>query len=270
MAKGHPRAAALLLVALSVACAGPAPSLTPTPTPSPTSLVASAAPTAAASASVSATPAATATPSPSAGSPTSSAGSSPSPGSEVSGTPDELLLDLTVSAPQPAGYERQLFRLWIDADGNGCDTRHEVLISESVTPVTVGARCALIGGTWISAYDGVTTTNASTFDIDHVVPLEEAWASGAYGWDPARRESYANDLGDPRTLRAVSATSNRSKGDRDPAQWMPPLQTFWCDYLDDWLVIKVRWDLTVDLSEETAITAFLQTCPATELQAERE
>ena len=67
------------------------------------------------------------------------------------------------------GYERRLFPQWIDADRDGCDTRHEVLIAESVVPARVGAGCA-VTGRWYSAYDGVTTTDPSTFDIDHVVP----------------------------------------------------------------------------------------------------
>ncbi len=178
----------------------------------------------------------------------------------VSGTGLQLLARLTTAAERPAGYDRALFVLWVDADHDGCDTREEVLIAESRTTAHTGTGCA-VSGSWRSAYDGLTTTTASKFDIDHVVPLKEAWDSGAYGWTAARRQSYANDLGDSRSLRAVSAASNRSKGDKDPAQWLPPLKSFRCTYATDWVVVKVRWRLTVDSAERAALRGLLTACP---------
>lgn len=178
----------------------------------------------------------------------------------VNGTGLQLLARLTTAAERPAGYDRALFVLWVDADHDGCDTREEVLIAESRSTATTGTGCA-VSGTWRSAYDGLTTTRASTFDIDHVVPLKEAWDSGAYDWTAARRRSYANDLGDSRSLRAVSAASNRSKGDKDPAQWLPPLVSFRCTYATDWVVVKVRWGLAVDPRERAALRSILASCP---------
>ena len=179
----------------------------------------------------------------------------------ASGTGLALLARL-VSAPEhTGGYARTLFVHWIDADRDGCDTREEVLIQESRTTPHVGPGCS-VSGSWRSAYDGVTTTRASAFDIDHVVPLKEAWDSGAWAWDPPRRRAYANDLGDSRTLRAVSAASNRAKGDRDPAQWLPPLVGFRCTYATEWVVVKVRWSLSVDTAERDALHRILASCPA--------
>jgi hypothetical protein len=171
------------------------------------------------------------------------------------------LAELHVAPEGPrTGYDRSLFPQWIDADHDGCDTRHEVLIAESIVPAHVGANCA-VTGRWYSAYDGVTTADASTFDIDHVVPLAEAWDSGASTWDAARRTAYANDLDHPQTLRAVSASANREKGDDDPAQWKPPLQSDWCTYATDWISIKVTWNLTADPAEAAALRGMLDTCP---------
>jgi hypothetical protein len=65
--------------------------------------------------------------------------------------------------------------------------------------------------------------------IDHVVPLAEAWRSGAAAWNADQRERFANDLVDPQLI-AVSASSNRSKGDQDPAEWKPPRRVTWCLY----------------------------------------
>lgn len=170
------------------------------------------------------------------------------------------LESLRVAPERPTGYERGLFRHWVDADGDGCDTRREVLITEALTPVAVGPSCALTGGSWRSAYDGVETTAASAFDIDHVVPLAEAWRSGARDWGDRRRQRFANDLADERTLRAVTAASNRSKGDRDPADWLPPDEAFHCTYAEDWIAIKATWDLAVDVAERDALAEVLADC----------
>jgi hypothetical protein len=164
-----------------------------------------------------------------------------------------VLAELPVAAEHRAGYKRTLFRIWIDADGNGCDTRHEVLIAEAIVAPTVGGSCALTGGEWLSLYDGLTFTDPGKLDIDHVVPLAEAWDSGAYAWDAARRKAFANDLDASWALIAVSAASNRSKGDQDPATWLPPRVEYRCQYLAVWVAIKARWHLTVDPAEKTAI-----------------
>ncbi len=161
------------------------------------------------------------------------------------------------------GYERSLFPTWSDADGDGCNTRREVLIAESLTPVTVGPGCSLTGGTWYSAYDGLTFTDIADVTIDHVVALAEAWDSGASGWGAARREALANDLGVPWTLIGVAEPSNSAKSDYDPADWLPPLAADHCTFIADWLVTKVRWTLTVDQREHDALAALAAGCAGT-------
>jgi len=174
------------------------------------------------------------------------------------------LLDLLpVAAEDRTGYKRSLFVLWIDADGDGCDTRREVLIQEAVAAPTIGAGCHLSGGRWRSPYDGLETTNANTFDIDHVVPLAEAWDSGASTWTADRRTRFANDLDVPWSLLAVSATSNRSKSDGDPADWLPPVTSFRCQYAAAWLAIKVRWDLAIDPREIATLEPLAHDCSET-------
>lgn len=184
---------------------------------------------------------------------------SPSPTEPTLAT---VLAGLPVAAERRTGYTRTLFRLWIDADGNGCDTRHEVLIAEALSAPTVGPSCALAGGRWLSLYDGLTFTDASKLDIDHVVPLAEAWDSGAWAWDAARRKAFANDLAVTWSLIAVSAASNRSKGDQDPATWLPTRTDYQCRYLAVWVAIKARWQLSVDPAELSAITSRVD-CQAT-------
>ena len=167
--------------------------------------------------------------------------------STYDGTVVAALDSLKVRREHRDGYERDLFPLW-DSQGGGCSTRDVVLIDESKDPDTAPDGDCDYTGRWRSAYDGVTTTDPSTFDIDHRVPLAEAWDSGAWRWTTATRERYANDLGDPRPLIAVSASSNRSKGDREPQDWMPAKRQ--CTYLVQWVVVKVRWHLAVNRREK--------------------
>ncbi|NPC96371.1 DUF1524 domain-containing protein [Nocardioides sp. zg-DK7169] len=181
------------------------------------------------------------------------------PGTQVRTTLAAAVTALPVAPERRTGYDRDLFVHWSDADRNGCDTRDEVLITQNRAP---GARlapgCAVVGGRWHSYYDQETTTNPSDFDIDHLVPLAEAWDSGAHGWSPQRREAFANDLGDRRALIAVSASSNRTKSDADPAQWMPAYKS--CVYVSSWVAIKVRWGLSVDPVEQRTLTRYADGC----------
>lgn len=151
---------------------------------------------------------------------------------------------------RPLGYKRQLFKHWTDDDGDGCNTREEVLIAESITPAQVDAfGCKVVEGDWFSDYDGATHTNPSDLDIDHFVPLKEAWDSGAWGWSASTRQKFANDLSDPRSLIAVTAGQNRSKGDKDLSNWLPPRSEALCTYVTTWVAIKSKWKLSMDPSE---------------------
>lgn len=170
------------------------------------------------------------------------------------------LENLRVEPENRSGYDRELFEHWIDADGDGCDTRREVLIQESLTPVTVGAGCDISGGTWISLYDGFTSSEPSDFDIDHMVPLAEAWDSGASSWSDSRRRDFANDLGSSYSLIAVSSSSNRSKSDGDPSDWLPSDSAYVCEYLQQWVSVKQQWDLSVDEAEARKLDDVLASC----------
>ncbi|MCX6446237.1 MAG: excalibur calcium-binding domain-containing protein [Actinobacteria bacterium] len=174
-------------------------------------------------------------------------------------------LPLTIAPDQLSGYERTLFKHWIDADKDKCDTRKEVLIQEAVSIPKLSSGCVFNGGKWISAYDGLATTDYSTLDIDHMVPLSEAWRSGAWKWSPAQREAFANDLTDPRALVAVTASLNRQKSDQDPSTWLPPIDK--CTYVSNWIAIKVRYSLTVDTAEANALTTLVASCNITSITA---
>jgi hypothetical protein len=166
--------------------------------------------------------------------------------------------DLTVATEVRTGYSRDEFQHWIDADGDGCSTRNEVLIEEADDPVTVGGGCALSGGRWFSYYDRVSWTNTADVDIDHMVPLAEAWDSGARTWSATVRRDYANDLGDSRALVAVTDNVNQTKSDQDVAEWLPAYDQ--CRYLREFVAVKIRWRLSVDSAEKSAMSSLASSC----------
>jgi hypothetical protein len=153
-------------------------------------------------------------------------------------------------------YDRTLFPTWISISGT-CDTREYILKRDGIGVVTDSA-CKSTSGSWNSAYDGVTTADPSTFDIDHLVPLSEAWASGAWAWTTPQRQGFANDVTRPQLI-AVSASSNRSKGDKDPAEWLPRA-SYQCTYTRAWVEVKHYYGLAVDSAEKTALTTILNGC----------
>lgn len=103
-------------------------------------------------------------------------------------------------------------------------------------------------------------TNSSLLDIDHMVPLADAHRSGGAGWDPARKEAFANELALDDALIAVSASANRSKSDRSPDQWLPPEPASHCRYVTAWVDVKYRWVLTVTSAEKTRLEQLLAAC----------
>ena len=161
---------------------------------------------------------------------------------------------LRVEAEQRRGYDRDaVFGGWLYS--NGRSTRDRVLGAERRPD-----------GTWLSLYDNVSVTAAADLDIDHMVPLAEAWESGGHRWTADTWTRFANDLGDPRSLIAVTASSNRSKSARDPAQWWPPEDAYRCQYAADWVTVKSRWDLAVDSVEQRVLDDALDSCTGGEFE----
>lgn len=163
----------------------------------------------------------------------------------------EAVNRLAMGAESRDGYDRDAFRHWNTGDdpSDGCNTR------------AVGSRCRLSGGHWWSYYDQVWVTSASGLDIDHLVPLAESWDSGASAWTAQRREAYANDQGADASLVAVTARSNRSKADQDPAERLPPATETLCRYVAEWVGTKLRWSLAADETEVAALRETAADCP---------
>ncbi|MFE4613239.1 HNH endonuclease family protein [Streptomyces niveus] len=168
------------------------------------------------------------------------------------------LASLNVAAPHSMnGYSRTKFPHWA-AQGARCDTR-EVVLRRDGQNVVQDDQCRAVEGTWFSEYDGKTLTSASQVDGDHMVPLAAAWRGGADEWTTPQRKAFANDLDNPQLI-AVSATSNRSKGDQTPDLWKPPLKSYWCTYSRAWVDVKHIYNLNVTEAEKNALSEMLDTC----------
>lgn len=240
------------------ATAVPTPTSTPSPTPTAT---ATAEPIAAATPTSTAT--ATATPEPP---PTPAETATPVPASPTPST--AIVLPRLVVAEVPAdlpAYNRDDWNHWIDVDGDCQNTRAEVLILESRFAVTFtsASGCTVANGEWTGPYTGTVVITASELDVDHMVPLANAHRSGAWAWTAQQRQDFANYLTYDDHLIAVTASANRSKADRGPEEWRPPLESYWCDYAIAWVTIKATWELTATAAEWTALEDMLGRCDFT-------
>lgn len=164
------------------------------------------------------------------------------------------------SEPARQGYSRSLFPHWNDVNGSGCTARQDVLLAQVVglPQVDLFDRCVIVEADWYSLFDAITHSGSpSELDVDHVVSLAEAWDSGAWAWDRAQRQRFAND---PINLLAVTASSNRSKSDRDAGEWTPPQRSAWCMTAQIMVQTKLVYDLSVDPQEKRGLSAMLAAC----------
>jgi hypothetical protein len=168
-------------------------------------------------------------------------------------------LELLVVAPQgpQTGYSRDLFPHWSSQTGS-CNTREVVLKRDGIN-VVQDSRCAAVSGSWFSPFDGETWYDASDVDIDHLVPLSNAWKSGAASWSGGEREAFANDLTRPQLI-AVTDDVNQEKSDSGPEEWRPPQTSYHCTYARMWIAVKSSWDLTITAAEKSALEEMLNTC----------
>jgi hypothetical protein len=168
---------------------------------------------------------------------------------------------LVVAKEANGGYDRErYFGTWTDADGDCQNTRQEVLAGETSGPLTyMNGGCEVSSGRWVTSWDNRVHPSVFTLQIDHTVPVHEAWGSGARYWSQSRRMAFYNDLGDPRTLDAQTTDLNLDKGGQSPQNWMPPENR--CAYIEKWVAVKIRWGLTVNSGEKAALVRYVNACP---------
>ena len=148
-------------------------------------------------------------------------------------------------------YDRSEFPHWDDEDGDGMNTRLEILSLEKVGNVGWYSRW---DGEWYAGEGGLS---APRFDIDHIVSLKEAWRSGADEWSARDKDTFADDM---LNLTAVTASSNRSKGAKDASEWLPSEASGKCYLLIRVIQVKTKWSLSIDQDEYTALKELTESC----------
>lgn len=192
--------------------------------------------------------------------PTATAAPAPATTLPVPTEPGHLLAALRMGPENDAGeYDRDAFAYPNGVtDGRGCNTRARVLQRDSTVPAQVGEPgCKVIAGRWVDGYTGSVYEDPGDVSIDHLVPLKEAYRSGASSWSTTTLVAFGNDVERVEALRVIGGSGNASKGDRDPAKWKPPLQSAWPDYARAWLAVKVAYGLTADQAEADALRDML-------------
>ena len=173
---------------------------------------------------------------------------------------DDTKLETTSSSSSDCPkYDRSDYSHWIDADGDCQDTRVEVLVAENIGTISylTDSSCKVVTGSWYDPFTDTTFSTASRLDVDHMVPLKEAHESGAYLWSSSKKKEFANELSPSETLIAVSGSANRSKGSRDPTEWLPTNTSYQTTYATNWANIKVKWELTADAKEIATLKSLL-------------
>ena len=181
-------------------------------------------------------------------------------------------LEVKGRAPK-TGYEREEFgQAWsddvtVDFGHNGCDTRNDIL-RRDLDPESLVLKegthdCVALSGTLHDPYSGQDiefqrgAQTSRAVQIDHVVPLADAWQKGAQQWSPEKRRDFAND---PRNLLAVDGPLNQQKGAGDAATWLPPNKGFRCEYAHRIVEVKAAYELWVTEAERDALSRLLNAC----------
>lgn len=157
-------------------------------------------------------------------------------------------------------YNRDEWGRWSDQDKDCQDTRQEVLILESIVPVTYTdeKHCRVKTGRWMDPYTGKLIESPEDLEIDHTVALREAHYAGGWRWPLEKKRRYFNDLANEHHLEAAGISVNRAKGARPPSEWLPPDATKRCAYLLRRLSVIIAWDLEFNM--KTLFDLLLQEC----------
>jgi hypothetical protein len=149
-------------------------------------------------------------------------------------------------------YNRNDWPHWIDADSDCQNTRVEILIRDSVGLIGFRSKefCKVAVGHWVGPYTGDAIYATMGVDIDHIIPLKHAHDNGAENWTRDQRKEFAND---PENLLATQSSANRKKGQRGPVEWMPPLESYHCEYIERWVALKEKYGLTSSEAEKQKI-----------------
>ena len=162
----------------------------------------------------------------------------------------------SVAAPPPGEerYDRKQWQHWVDTDRDCQNTRHELLIRDSLEEVSFkSARgCKVTSGLWVSASTGAQWRQSQKLDADHIVALKWAHSHGGDRWTKSLKRRFANDLDN---LQLIERRQNTAKGARGPSRWLPASPSYICPYIHKFNAIVVRYQLTFTTEELARIRA---------------
>lgn len=177
------------------------------------------------------------------------------------------LAKLAVKGRAPkTGFDRDEFGpAWADVDRNGCDTRNDILKRDLTNEKFKSGThdCIVLSGTLKDPYSGKTIDfkrgqdTSMDVQIDHLIPLSDAWQKGAQRWSETKRKEFAND---PLNLMAVDGPLNNQKSDSDAATWLPPRKSYRCTYIARQVDVKAKYELWVTSAEKDAMETILSDC----------
>lgn len=163
---------------------------------------------------------------------------------------------LEVKPSQEVDYNRSDWKHWSDLDGNGCDSREDLLVRTGKNVKTDPGTCKVLSGTWVEPYAKTMVTDSSKLDIDHIVALSHAAQNGGQKLSATQKEQLAND---PQNLYISIAKENRSKGDKGPADYLPPNKDFRCEYVTAYTNVSAKYKLTITSQDKKAVENAIKT-----------
>lgn len=172
---------------------------------------------------------------------------------------DELLVMVKDHRPGP---EPETFDWRADVDGNGCDTRNDVLRRDlnNITLAADGDGCIVTSGDLDDDYLGDSYSyelGSTAVDIDHIVSRSNAWQTGGAELSDEALQEFGND---PLNLLTVSSDLKRQKGGGDAATWLPPNEEYQCEYASRQVAVKHKYGLWVTSPEKDALQRVLDNC----------
>lgn len=156
-------------------------------------------------------------------------------------------------------YNRNDWPHWIDSDGDCQDTRHELLIATSKTPVLFKTenQCRVLTGSWYDPYSGENFSDSTQLDLDHIIPLKWAHGHGGDKWPRERKKAFANDLDN---LLLVSASLNRQKGAKGLTEWLPPNHQYRCEYISKFIFVMDKYNLKFIPADKRIVKRMVNAC----------
>ncbi|WP_156958337.1 MULTISPECIES: hypothetical protein [Bifidobacterium] len=144
----------------------------------------------------------------------------------------------------------------------GYGTTRDYVLKRDMTNVVMNRYCKMQSGdlqdpyTSESMYFVKGEKTSMLVQIDHVVAVQDAWASGL--WRSSRAGERVSYYNDPDVLQAAGVDWDVSSS----PVWLPDNTAWHCDYMAKRAYIKHKYRLTMSSAEKTQTVNLLTQCAA--------